>query len=81
MATTSSLSACELRYLRPIAERFVCASYWEDKTIKNYRALGLVSCDGKRIELTDAGKIACSTLPVRDGGSVVRAGVSLYHPI
>jgi hypothetical protein len=55
MPSVEPLSALELNGLRSIALNFVSSSYWEDETIKRYRALGLVSCEGARIHLTEGG--------------------------
>jgi hypothetical protein len=51
-----SLSPADLRALKLIGEVWVCASYWQDEIIKRYRALGLVTSDGERLCLTEAGQ-------------------------
>jgi hypothetical protein len=40
---TSSLPERELLALTRIGKIWVCASYWEDESVKRYRELGLVA--------------------------------------
>lgn len=58
MNASVPLSSRELRALSLIGEVFVSVDYWEDETIRLYRALGLVLSDGDRINLTAAGRQA-----------------------
>ena len=58
MPSGDSLLDRDLRLLKSIFEHFISADYWEDATIKRYRALDLVSCDGKQIHLTSIGERA-----------------------
>jgi hypothetical protein len=58
MLNDTILSAHDLWALEIIGKTWVCASYWEDETIRRYRTLGLLSCDGSQIRLTEAGKRA-----------------------
>lgn len=49
------LSQQEVRALRSIERYCIGWDYWEDETVRKYRALGLVRLSGDRIVLTDAG--------------------------
>jgi hypothetical protein len=51
-----SFSAREVRGLVFIGEAFVGVDYWDDKTIKRYRAAGLVRLIDNQIMLTEAGR-------------------------
>ena len=53
-----SLSERDLLALAQIGKILVCASYWEDETIKRYREDGLVTRIGDRITLAEGGKQA-----------------------
>jgi hypothetical protein len=56
MAVSNSLSAEEIAALKSIAAHRVGVDYWEDGTIKRYRALQLVVLEGDQIILTAAGR-------------------------
>jgi len=49
------LSTRELRALGEIERLCFGQDYWEDETIRKYRAAGLVRLSGNRIVLTEAG--------------------------
>ena len=56
MVLSNSLSAEEIAGLKSIAAQRVGIDYWEDATIKRYRALQLVVLEGDQIILTEAGR-------------------------
>ena len=56
-----SLSILDLHHLKALDRYFMSDCYWEDDIIRRFRELGLVSRDGGRIVLTDAGRQAQRT--------------------
>ena len=70
--TENSLSIVDLRHLKSLDSYFMSDCYWEEETIRRFRALGLVSRDGKRIVLTDAGRLAPHTTDRSQSSYVVK---------
>jgi hypothetical protein len=73
------LTVMDHHNLRWIAQVWVSASYWEDETIRRYRQLGLVSNNGARLRLTEAGQRASMATSV--GSRPVSPSAAAYHPI